>query len=77
MEHFPTDMSDEEIPAVILFHGFTGTKLEPHRLLLKISHALEKLGFASFRFDFLGSGESDGALVLYTRREILRLGAAV
>ncbi|MBS4195053.1 alpha/beta hydrolase [Lederbergia citri] len=57
MEHFP---SGEKLPAVILFHGFTGNKLEPHRLFLQISRALEKQGFASFRFDFLGSGESDG-----------------
>jgi len=60
MEHIPEKSLDEKVPAVILFHGFTGTKLEPHRLFLKISRALEKQGIASFRFDFLGSGESDG-----------------
>lgn len=59
MEHIP-DSAQSPIPAVILFHGFTGTKLEPHRLFLKISRALEQKGIASFRFDFLGSGESDG-----------------
>ncbi|MBO9128164.1 alpha/beta fold hydrolase [Bacillus sp. 165] len=58
MEHIPD--GKEHVPAVILFHGFTGTKLEPHRLFLKISRELEKRGIASFRFDFLGSGESDG-----------------
>ncbi|MCJ7842370.1 alpha/beta hydrolase [Lederbergia sp. NSJ-179] len=57
MEHIP---EGDKLPAVILFHGFTGNKLEPHRLFLKISRALEEQGFASFRFDFLGSGESDG-----------------
>lgn len=57
MEHIPTG---EKLPAIILFHGFTGTKLEPHRFFLQISRALEVQGFASFRFDFLGSGESDG-----------------
>ncbi|MDP4162426.1 MAG: alpha/beta fold hydrolase [Bacillota bacterium] len=57
MEHIP---AGEKVPAVILLHGFTGTKLEPHRFFLKISRALEALGIASFRFDFLGSGESDG-----------------
>src|ERR1700730_7492286 len=60
MEHIPHASSNEKLPAVILFHGFTGNKLEPHRLFLKISRALEQLGFACFRFDFLGSGESDG-----------------
>jgi pimeloyl-ACP methyl ester carboxylesterase len=60
MEHIPEVGSSEKVPAVILFHGFTGMKLEPHRMFLKISRALEKMGIASFRFDFLGSGESDG-----------------
>ncbi|MGM0835332.1 MAG: alpha/beta hydrolase [Bacillota bacterium] len=57
MQHIPMG---NNLPAVILFHGFTGTKLEPHRFFLKISRALETMGIASFRFDFLGSGESDG-----------------
>lgn len=60
MLHFPERQGDQSVPAVILFHGFTGNKLEPHRLFLKISRALEAAGLACFRFDFLGSGESDG-----------------
>ncbi|WP_027410440.1 alpha/beta hydrolase [Anoxybacteroides tepidamans] len=60
MEHIPDRMEEGKVPALILFHGFTGTKLEPHRLFLKISRALERQNIASFRFDFLGSGESDG-----------------
>ncbi|MCM3575776.1 lysophospholipase [Mesobacillus subterraneus] len=58
MAHIP--LADQKAPAVILLHGFTGSKLEPHRFFLKISRELEVLGIASFRFDFLGSGESDG-----------------
>lgn len=57
MEHIP---EGEKLPAVIFFHGFTGHKLEGHRLFLQISRSLEDMGFACFRFDFLGSGESDG-----------------
>lgn len=60
MEHIPAHSEKEKLPAAILFHGFTGNKLEPHRMFLKISRALEQQGIASFRFDFLGSGESDG-----------------
>ncbi len=64
MEHIPDLLSEgsteEKVPAVILFHGFTGDKLEPHRMFLKISRALEAKGISSFRFDFSGSGESDG-----------------
>lgn len=59
MAHIPL-AGEKEAPAVILLHGFTGSKLEPHRFFLKISRRLEALGIASFRFDFLGSGESDG-----------------
>ncbi|KPV42966.1 alpha/beta hydrolase [Alicyclobacillus ferrooxydans] len=60
MAHVPNGTEGTPVPAVILFHGFTGTKLEPHRIFLKISRALEAIGIASFRFDFAGSGESDG-----------------
>lgn len=60
MEHVPERREGERVPAVILYHGFTGTKLEPHRIFLKICRALEGMGIACFRFDFLGSGESDG-----------------
>ena len=58
MEHIPE--GEGKFPTVVLFHGFTGQKLEPHRFFLKISRALESIGVASFRFDFSGSGESDG-----------------
>lgn len=47
-------------PAVVLFHGFTGTKLEPHGIFRKMAQVLESLGICSVRFDFGGHGESDG-----------------
>ncbi|RIV24723.1 alpha/beta fold hydrolase [Alicyclobacillaceae bacterium I2511] len=63
MAHFPGDgepLPEHPVPAAVLFHGFTGNKLEPHRLFLKISRTLADMGWAVFRFDFSGSGESDG-----------------
>lgn len=61
MEHMPdTANADNAVPAAILFHGYTGTHIEPHRLFVKISRALEAVGIAAFRFDFTGSGDSDG-----------------
>ena len=45
---------------LILFHGFTGTKTEAHYNFKHISEALIKENIATLRFDFLGSGESDG-----------------
>lgn len=47
-------------PAVLLLHGFTGTKVEPHRLFVKAARRLAAAGFAALRFDFLGSGDSEG-----------------
>jgi uncharacterized protein len=59
MAHIPEN-SGEKCPGVIILHGFTGNKMEPHFIFVKLSRALEKAGIASVRFDFTGSGESDG-----------------
>lgn len=48
------------VPAVVFFHGFTGTKVESHQLFVKMARALEQAGIASLRFDFRGSGDSAG-----------------
>jgi uncharacterized protein len=61
MEHVPDTASTENrVAAVILLHSFTASKVESHRMYVKLSRALEALGIASFRYDFSGSGESDG-----------------
>lgn len=59
MLHKPNDVS-EKLPIALIFHGFTGNKMEPHFIFVKLSRRLEQAGIASLRFDFLGSGESDG-----------------
>ena len=59
MLHMPEKVRGK-VPAVIIFHGFTGNKMEPHFIFVKLSRMLEKRGIASVRFDFGGSGESDG-----------------
>lgn len=59
MSHIPD--GESLCPAVILFHGYTGNKVEAHFMFVKLSRRLESIGFAVFRFDFSGSGESDGA----------------
>lgn len=60
--HIPEGMSGK-VPMVPIFHGFTGNKMEPHFIFVKLSRMLEKRGIASVRFDFGGSGESDGDFV--------------
>lgn len=59
MLHVP-DNTSGKLPIVCIFHGFTGNKMEPHFIFVKLSRMLEKKGIASVRFDFGGSGESDG-----------------
>jgi pimeloyl-ACP methyl ester carboxylesterase len=47
-------------PAVALLHGFTGSRMEARFLFVSFSRLLARQGIASARFDFMGSGESDG-----------------
>lgn len=45
---------------LVMFHGFTGHKTETGYLFRKLSDALSSNNIDSIRFDYLGSGESDG-----------------
>lgn len=58
-EHLPNQMNSL-IPAVILFHGFTANRCEFGFSFVKLARRLEAEGIAVYRFDFMGSGESDG-----------------
>ena len=58
--HSPTGCDDTPCPAVVFFHGFTGTKVEPHRIFVKTARELASIGFYALRFDFRGSGDSEG-----------------
>lgn len=58
MLHLP--VAERPVPAVVLLHGFTGTKVEAHRSFVKLSRALAESGMAVLRFDFRGSGDSEG-----------------
>ncbi len=48
------------VPSVVFFHGFTGDRMESHWIFIKCARALARAGIASLRFDFFGSGESEG-----------------
>ncbi len=77
MLHLPAAMK-QTAPGVVLFHGFTGNRQESHGMFVKCSRALALAGIASLRFDFYGSGESDGDFREMTlRREIADGRAAV
>ncbi|WP_027480467.1 alpha/beta hydrolase, partial [Deinococcus pimensis] len=47
-------------PLVVMLHGYTGHKSETHRLFTLTARHLARLGVGALRFDFRGSGDSDG-----------------
>ncbi|GGO21954.1 alpha/beta hydrolase family protein [Deinococcus humi] len=47
-------------PSVVMVHGFTGNRIDHHRLLTLQSRVLAERGIASLRFDCRGSGDSQG-----------------
>ncbi|WP_094551670.1 alpha/beta hydrolase [Petroclostridium xylanilyticum] len=59
MIHIP-ELGKSKYPFVAIYHGFTGNKMEPQFMFVRLSRELEKAGVGSVRFDFSGSGESDG-----------------
>lgn len=62
MLHIPENLN-RKVPIVIIYHGFCGNKMGPHFMFVKLSRLLESLGIASIRFDFAGTGESDGNFI--------------
>ncbi len=48
---------------VVMLHGYTGHKNENGFLFKQIAQKIALEGYASLRFDFLGSGDSDGDFV--------------
>jgi fermentation-respiration switch protein FrsA (DUF1100 family) len=47
-------------PGIVFYHGFTGTRVEAHQLFVHAARHFCERGFAVLRFDFRGSGESEG-----------------
>ncbi|WP_134685870.1 alpha/beta hydrolase [Brevibacillus migulae] len=64
MMQLPTGV--EHPPVVVIAHGFTGEKVGGGQRLVHIANALEQAGYASIRFDFAGSGDSEGTFAAQT-----------
>ena len=62
-------------PVVVMAHGFTDDKTGDNRLFVRFSRQAVDYGIAVFRFDFAGSGDSEGdfsRMTLETERDDLR-----
>jgi pimeloyl-ACP methyl ester carboxylesterase len=58
MVHLPS--REPRYPGVVFLHGYTGDRIESHCLFVKAARTLCRHGLACLRFDFRGSGESEG-----------------
>ena len=47
-------------PAVVFLHGWSGGRLGPHRMFVKLARRLAAAGFTCLRADCRGRGDSDG-----------------
>lgn len=59
--HIPDKLKPNmKAPGIVMLHGFTGNKTEAHRLFVHVARSLCNSGYVVLRFDFRGSGDSDG-----------------
>lgn len=58
-----TKPKNHQSELMVMFHGYTGHKNENGFMFKQISREITNIGVASLRFDFLGSGDSDGDFV--------------
>ncbi|MBP2667342.1 MAG: exosortase system-associated hydrolase 1 [Firmicutes bacterium] len=59
MLHMPDEVN-KDTPIIVCCHGFTGDKIGANQLTLNLAKELERSGYIVVRFDYLGSGDSDG-----------------
>lgn len=58
--HVPERPCTSPFPALVMLHGFTGNRIEPHQLFVKAARRFASEGILVLRFDFRGCGESEG-----------------
>lgn len=57
--HAP-DNADDQIPGVLMCHGFTGNRMEQRYIFVRLARKLAEAGIGCLRFDYRGCGESEG-----------------
>lgn len=57
--HLPHEVKNP--PCVLICHGLGGHKTGRYRIYVELAEALVEQGVAAFRFDFRGSGDSEGS----------------
>lgn len=65
MVHIP-ESCKTGIPVIIYSHGFASDKVGTNNLTRNSAQKMEELGYAVVRFDYRGSGESDGQFDSHT-----------
>lgn len=73
--HRPTTC--DHPPVVVILHGFASSKLGSNRCYVLLAEALAKSGVAALRFDFRGSGDSEGSLSNITLEDLVSDAIAV
>ncbi|WP_198155033.1 alpha/beta hydrolase [Salisediminibacterium beveridgei] len=58
--HFPEEYETNKQKTIIYGHGFTGNKTGDNRMGVKLARFLSREGYVVIRFDYIGSGESEG-----------------
>ena len=64
--HAPDDGCARADTGIVFLHGWSGSRLGPHRMFVKTARELTDLGCTCLRFDFRGRGESDGETIRAT-----------
>ena len=59
--HLPSQVKNP--PCVLICHGLGGHKTGRYRVYVELAEALVEHGIAAFRFDFRGSGDSEGSFI--------------
>jgi len=64
MIHRPTQPTGPKLPALLILHGFTGSKDQPHQLFVKLAEAVARAGLIALRIDLRGRGDSEGDMAV-------------